>query len=148
LKNDPRDYSWEQAATALSGLQSLRLGLSGVQVVALALPKLTSLDLNSCSHLRVLELRCPLLLLLQLQACRALGWRQQLPLLVGGCPDLESLDLQHALPRGAAAEVGAEEGAMVVEEVEMDALQRMGASLKQLLLCQPDCGVCTNSRLL
>lgn len=44
--------SWLEAATPLRGLRALRLGLSGVQVLALALPQLTSLDVSSCAHLR------------------------------------------------------------------------------------------------
>jgi len=35
---------------------------------------------------------------------------------------------------------------MAVDDPELDSLQKMNASMKQLLLCQVDCGVCTNLR--
>lgn len=53
-----------------AGLQTLRLGLSGVRSLALALPLLTSLDINNAAELRCLELRCPLLLTVHMQACK------------------------------------------------------------------------------
>ena len=37
------------------------------QVLALELPHLTQLNINGAAHLRVLELRCPLLLTLHMQ---------------------------------------------------------------------------------
>lgn len=100
-------YSWVEVPSAVSELTSLRVGLSGVQVVALSLPKLAQLDLSSCGYLRVLELRCPVLLTLHLQACRSLpvfGMAQA----VMCCQRLEKLDVQHMLPahfsrRSAAA---------------------------------------------
>lgn len=52
-----------------AGLQSLKLGLSGAQSVALALPQLTALDMNNCTDIRNLELRCPSLLTAYFQAC-------------------------------------------------------------------------------
>lgn len=53
-----------------AGLQTLRLGLSGVRSLALALPALTSLDINNTAELRCLELRCPMLLTAYAQACK------------------------------------------------------------------------------
>lgn len=53
-----------------TGLQTLRLGLSGVRSLALALPSLTSLDVNNTAELRCLELRCPALLTAYVQACK------------------------------------------------------------------------------
>jgi hypothetical protein len=93
-------YSWVEVPSAVSGLTSLRVGLSGVQVVALALPNLTHLDVSSCSYLRVLELRCPLLLTLHLQACRALPMYGMLRAAVA-CPALTKLDVQHVLTAGS-----------------------------------------------
>lgn len=78
----------------LPALTTLKVGLSGLQVVALALPHLVTLDLNGCSHLRVLELRCPSLHTLSLQACNMLpasALAATLPL----CPALALLDVQH-----------------------------------------------------
>jgi hypothetical protein len=46
----------------LRGLRSLRLALSDVRELALALPGLTALDVNGCAGLAFLELRCPGLL--------------------------------------------------------------------------------------
>jgi hypothetical protein len=92
-------YDWIEVPSAVSGLTSLRAGLSGVQVVALALPKLAHLDVSSCSFLRVLELRCPLLLTLHLQACRALPMYGMLRAAVA-CPTLTKLDVQHVLTGG------------------------------------------------
>lgn len=54
--------SWVEVPTVLSGLLSLRIGLCNIHEVVLALPKLQHLDLNGCSNLRLLELRCPRLL--------------------------------------------------------------------------------------
>ncbi|GIL70915.1 hypothetical protein Vretimale_3861 [Volvox reticuliferus] len=93
---------WRPVSCVLSGLCSLRLGLSSVQVVALSLPHLTCLNLNGCSVLRNLELRCPALRELHLQACCALPadlWPQLLEALAGtGAhgPGLRLLDAQHA----------------------------------------------------
>jgi hypothetical protein len=53
-----------------AGLRTLRLGLSGVRSLALALPMLTALDVNNAAELRCLELRCPLLLTVHMQACK------------------------------------------------------------------------------
>jgi hypothetical protein len=115
-------YDWIEVPSAVSSLTSLRAGLSGVQVVALALPKLVHLDVSSCSFLRVLELRCPLLLTLHLQACRALPMYGVLRAAVA-CPALTKLDVQHVLTGGskngsssggclkdAAAAAGSDEG--------------------------------------
>ena len=52
------------------GLKTLRLGLSGVRSLALALPQLRVLDLNGAGNLRCLELHCPLLLTAFFKACR------------------------------------------------------------------------------
>jgi hypothetical protein len=93
-------YDWVEVPSAVSGLTSLRAGLSGVQVVALALPNLAHLDVSSCSYLRVLELWCPLLLTLHLQACRALPMYGLLRAAVA-CPALTKLDVQHVLSAGA-----------------------------------------------
>lgn len=89
--------SWLQVDSAVSELTSLKLGLSGLQVVALALPKLAHLDLSSCKQLRVLELRCPLLLQLQLQACRSLPVFSAVKGVLGA-PHLQMLDVQHVMP--------------------------------------------------
>ena len=51
-------------------LRTLRLGLSGVRSLALALPALIALDMNNAAELRCLELRCPLLLTVHMQACK------------------------------------------------------------------------------
>lgn len=53
-----------------AGLRALRLGLSGVRSLALALPRLQALDVNNAAELRCLELRCPLLLTMHMQACK------------------------------------------------------------------------------
>ena len=53
---------WEPHPTRLSGLVTLRVGLSSIQTLALALPRLTLLDANGCGGIQELELRCPLLL--------------------------------------------------------------------------------------
>ncbi|KXZ52774.1 hypothetical protein GPECTOR_8g163 [Gonium pectorale] len=74
---------WQPAGCVLSGLVTLRLGLSRVQTVSLALPLLSTLDLNGCSALRCLELRCPVLTELHLQACAALPADMLEPLLMG-----------------------------------------------------------------
>lgn len=114
------DGSWVQVPSAVSELTSLKLGLSGVQVVALALPKLSHLDLSSCKHLRVLELRCPLLLQLQLQACRSLPVVSAVKGVLSS-PHLQMLDVQHMLPlpgsnsRRSSDEGHAEDGAEVEE---------------------------------
>lgn len=60
----------EQRLVDPSALQSLKLGLSGAQVVAVALPQLTALDMNNCTEIRHLELRCPSLLTAHFQNCR------------------------------------------------------------------------------
>jgi hypothetical protein len=93
-------YDWVEVPSAVSSLTSLRAGLSGVQVVALALPNLAHLDVSSCSFLRVLELRCPLLLTLHLQACRALPMYGMLRA-AAACPALTKLDVQHVLTGGS-----------------------------------------------
>lgn len=59
-----------QCADGCAGLKTLRLGLSGVRSLALALPHLQVLDVNGASKLRCLELRCPTLLTAFFQACR------------------------------------------------------------------------------
>ena len=48
----------------------MRLGLSGVRSLALALPELASLDVNNVAELRCLELRTPVLLTACVQACK------------------------------------------------------------------------------
>ena len=53
-----------------AGLRTLRLGLSGIRSLALALPLLSVLDVNNAAELRCLELRCPLLLTVHMQACK------------------------------------------------------------------------------
>jgi len=93
---------WLEVPSAVSALTSLKVGLSGLQVVALALPKLAHLDLSSCKHLRALELRCPLLLQLQLQACRSLPVVSAVKGVLAA-PQLQMLDVQHMLPQGAAS---------------------------------------------
>lgn len=53
---------WVETPCQLRGLRSLRLALSDVRELALALPRLTTLDVNGCAGLTTLELRCPALL--------------------------------------------------------------------------------------
>jgi hypothetical protein len=131
--------SWVQVESAVSQLTSLKVGLSGLQVVALALPKLAHLDLSSCKQLRVLELRCPLLLQLQLQACRSLPVVSAVKGVLGA-PHLQMLDVQHVMPHsrgttpisdrdsgeegGAVAETG--RGAVTGSEVESGSLAGPG----------------------
>mmetsp|Transcript_38492 Transcript_38492/g.108786 ORF Transcript_38492/g.108786 Transcript_38492/m.108786 type:complete len:979 (-) Transcript_38492:400-3336(-) len=86
--------AWEPCGAQLSGLVSLRLGLSGVETLALALPFLAHLDVNGCCKLRSLELRCPLLLAGYFQACRGISSRQ-LQVALQCCDQLEVLDMQH-----------------------------------------------------
>ncbi|KAL0042894.1 hypothetical protein WJX79_002894 [Trebouxia sp. C0005] len=56
----------------LSGLQNLKLGLSGVRTVALCLSRLTALDMNNCAEVQHLQLCCPSLLTAYFQACKSL----------------------------------------------------------------------------
>lgn len=87
--------AWEAVEVpVLTQLRTLRLGLSGVQVLAVALPTLASLELNGCVHLRQLELRCPLLLSLHVQAATALP-QPVLAAALRGVPSLSMLDVQH-----------------------------------------------------
>jgi Leucine-rich repeat (LRR) protein len=97
--------SWVEVPSSVSELTSLKVGLSGLQVVALALPKLSHLDLSSCKHLRMLELRCPLLLQLQLQACRALPVVSAVKGVLGS-PYLQMLDVQHMGAPSASSSEG------------------------------------------
>lgn len=90
----PPPPAWVPVPSALAGLTSLRAGLSGVQVLALALPRLARLDVSGAPALRVLELRCPLLLALHVQACRSLPAGCALAA-AGGCRSLRQLDMQH-----------------------------------------------------
>ncbi|KAG1669581.1 hypothetical protein FOA52_006354 [Chlamydomonas sp. UWO 241] len=100
--------SWVPAVTHahVAGLKILRLGLSGVQVLALALPSLQQLDVSGCAQLRHLELRCPALLQLAAASCRALRppplWAS-----LRGCPALRSLDAQHAPALGRSLSAAA-----------------------------------------
>lgn len=90
----PSATKWKAVPTALAGLKTLRLGLSGVRTVALQLPELVMLDVNGAAELRCLELRCPRLLTAFFSACRALPGlvlEEQL----AGCRYLERVDLQH-----------------------------------------------------
>lgn len=64
----PYAGGWRPVPTVVGGLRHLRLGLSDIRELALALPDLRHLDLNGCSDLRVLELRCPRLLSAMFQA--------------------------------------------------------------------------------
>ncbi|CAL8472159.1 g11701 [Coccomyxa elongata] len=89
------DTAWTQVPVSVSGLQTLRLGLSGVRSLALALPSLTSLDVNNTAELRCLELRCPALLTAYVQACKVLPG-QLLERAFCGCAGLETLDAQHS----------------------------------------------------
>lgn len=93
--------SWVRVPTVCSGLRSLRLGLSGVQVLALALPQLAQLDLVRVDNLRELELRCPLLLTLAIHAM--LLPRAALRDAVAHCASLETLNLQHMVLTGDEA---------------------------------------------
>lgn len=130
---------WVEVPSAVSQLTSLKAGLSGVQVVALALPKLAHLDLSSCKHLRVLELRCPLLLQLQLQACTALPVVSAVRGVLGA-PHLQMLDVQHML--GAAGGGGGPAGQDGAEALD-EAVAHHG-SLKpgSILRCTSVCKVC------
>lgn len=127
---------WVEVPSAVSQLTSLKAGLSGVQVVALALPKLAHLDLSSCKHLRALELRCPLLLQLQLQACTALPVVSAVRGVLGA-PRLQMLDVQHML--GAAGPAGQDGGAEA-----LDAVVARHSNLKpgSILRCTSVCKVC------
>lgn len=87
-------YAWAEAPTLLGGLRSLKLGLSGCQVLALALPALVSLDVTRAVSLATLELRCPALTSLQAHASAGLP-PAQLAAAAAGCPALSSLDAQH-----------------------------------------------------
>lgn len=128
---------WVEVPSAVSQLTSLKAGLSGVQVVALALPKLAHLDLSSCKHLRMLELRCPLLLQLQLQACTALPVVSAVRSVLGA-PHLQMLDVQHML--GAAGG-----GSPADQDAEaLDEVVAQHGSLKpgSILRCTSVCKVC------
>ncbi len=61
-RSSSRAGAWVEAPTQLRGLRSLRLALSDVRELALALPSLTTLDVNGCAGLATLELHCPALL--------------------------------------------------------------------------------------
>eukprot|EP00955_Chlamydomonas_euryale_P050443 354554-Chlamydomonas_euryale.AAC.2 len=78
---------WVPAGTRLASLEQLRLGLSGVAVLALSLPALTHLDVSSCDLLCELELRCPALLTLHAWSCGALR-KGALTRAAGGCARL------------------------------------------------------------
>ncbi|MEW5306251.1 MAG: hypothetical protein WDW36_008729 [Sanguina aurantia] len=93
VEQEVQRYQWAPTGCLLSSLTSLKLGLSGVQVLALRLPRLTHLSLDGCASLRVLELRCPLLLTLHLQACNSLA-RSIFPTLPYTAFSLLTLDLQ------------------------------------------------------
>jgi hypothetical protein len=81
-------------ATALSALHTLRLGLSSIRTLAVALPQLTVLDANGCSALSHLDLRCPLLLNAFFQACRSVR-SSHIFAALHDCQQLELLDAQH-----------------------------------------------------
>ncbi|KAL3153253.1 hypothetical protein ABBQ38_011604 [Trebouxia sp. C0009 RCD-2024] len=85
---------WLAAACHLSALQSLKLGLSGARLVALALPHLTALDMNNCTEIRHLELRCPSLLTAYFQNCGALTGTSLTQALQSSL-QLHTLDIQH-----------------------------------------------------
>ncbi|KAL6764340.1 hypothetical protein V8C86DRAFT_1583154 [Haematococcus lacustris] len=78
LQQEVTELAWQPAPQLpgslplLPHLTSLRLGWSALQVLALALPRLTHLQVDGCQQLRVLELRCPLLLVLHAQSCSTL----------------------------------------------------------------------------
>lgn len=74
---------------------------------------------------RVLELRCPLLLTLHMQACRQLPWAH-LRAAVEGCGDPIHVDVQH---------VGHPQEDLV-------GLQRGRTSLRHFLVCGEGCTVC------
>lgn len=81
--------------SVLSGLQELRLSLSGrLRSLALGLPELCELQLNNCGELGELVMHCPRLARLSLQACRALH-EPALLAAVRRCPELRELDLQY-----------------------------------------------------
>eukprot|EP00873_Tetraselmis_striata_P037102 jgi/Tetstr1/457366/TSEL_043969.t1 len=85
---------WRPCWTALSRLRRLRLGLSGLRRLAVALPELSVLDVSGCRGLGTLELRCPLLLQAFLAA--AGGMRPaHLAAALAGCAQLELLDARH-----------------------------------------------------
>ncbi|KAK9836705.1 hypothetical protein WJX74_006462 [Apatococcus lobatus] len=64
--------AWVPCPTKAAGLQTLKLGLSKIARLALALPNLTLLDAHSCSDLVHLDLHCPLLLHTLFHSCRSL----------------------------------------------------------------------------
>ena len=53
-----------------AGLQTLRVGLSKIVRLALALPDLAQLDARGCGELTHLDLHCPVLLHTFFQSCR------------------------------------------------------------------------------
>lgn len=121
------EYNWLPCNTCFSGMRALRLGLSGVQVLALALPALVQLDVSSCSQLRVLELRCPLLLTLYMQACKSLSPRPIIALL-GHCTSLETMDVQH----------------MNLVHDDAQEIRKNSQSIRNLLCCSSCCPICFN----
>lgn len=119
---------WVPADTLLSGLRVLKLGLSAVQVLALALPALQQLDVSAAGALRHVQLRCPALETLSSQACRRLppGALAALVADPAACPVLQLLDAQHApLDEAAAAVIGGRQ-----------------PPLRSFLRCAPECSLC------
>ena len=53
-----------------AGLKVLRLGLSAIRSLSLALPELAVLDVSNCADLWRLQLRCPRLVEAYFQSCR------------------------------------------------------------------------------
>ncbi|KAK9866208.1 hypothetical protein WJX84_008811 [Apatococcus fuscideae] len=101
---------WLPCPTKAAGLQTLRVGLSKIVRLALALPDLAQLDARGCGELTHLDLHCPVLLHTFFQSCRS----------------LEDARLQSALhPGGGTSIVSQEEDSVGVEPncEDMDTLE-------------------------
>lgn len=98
------------AATPLQGLEELRLGVGEFSRVAVALPSLLCLELNSCLSLREAALACPSLERMSLAACRGMTL-EAVVAAVTGCPSLTHLDLGHCPDLGTEAAAAALRGA-------------------------------------
>lgn len=128
---DPfESVEWQPCEPLFTALTSLKVGLAGLQVLALALPALASLDSSSCLQLRSLHLRCPYLTSLSAQMCRSLAPGCLVEVVERPCSArLELLDAQH-VPLGAGH----------VARIEQHPL------LRTFLQCPANCIVCKGSR--
>lgn len=116
----------------------------GLQVLALALGHLTSLDLNGCTALRQLELRCPALLTANLPHARLLP-PPLLPRVLAGCPALQVLDVQHTRDFGEAAARAVAEGRAAAGAGGPGAA---GLGLRSVLWCGAGCKSCVRPHLM